>query len=85
MANPVNRVTGILGLIMMGAIAYQVVLGQITLVEAGQRGAITLLAVIVVRRLGNIGMSALAGSMEREAATPTRRQSDVIEEAAAGR
>lgn len=82
MANPVNRVTGILGLIMMGAISYQVVLGQITLVEAGQRGAVTLLAVIAVRRLGNLGMRALAGSMEREAATPLRRQSDMVEEAA---
>ena len=64
----------------MGAISYQVVLGQITLVEAGQRGAVTLLAVILVRRLGNLGMSALAGSMEREAAIPMRRQSDVVEE-----
>ena len=80
MANPVNRVTGILGLIMMGAISYQVVLGQITLVEAGQRGAVTLLAVILVRRLGNLGMSALAGSMEREAATPMRRQTDLVDE-----
>jgi hypothetical protein len=85
MANPVSRITGILGLVMMGAIAYQVVLGQITLVEAGQRGAITLVAVIIVRKLGNLGMSALAGSMEREAAIPNRRQTDVMEEAAAGR
>lgn len=77
MGNPVSRITAVLGLIMMGVISYQVVLGQISLVEAGQRGAVTLLAVIAVRRIGNVGMRALAGSMERQAAAvPHRRASD---------
>ena len=82
MANPVSRITSLLGLIMLGAIAYQVVLGQITLMEAGQRSAVTLVAVMIVRRLGNFGMQALAGSMEREAATPARRQTDHSPDAA---
>jgi hypothetical protein len=76
MVNPVSRITGILGLLMMGAIAYQVVAGQITLTEAGSRAGITLLAVIVVRKIGRLGMNALAGSMERQAAVPRRRATD---------
>ena len=81
MANPVNRVTGILGLIMIGVIAYQTTMGHVSLLAAGQRAAITMLAVIVVRRLGNFGMSALAGSMERQAAAaaPARRATDPVE------
>jgi len=77
MVNPVSRITGILGLMMMGAIAYQTVLGQITLMEAGNRAGITLVVVILVRRLGRFGMSVLAVSMEREAAQPRRRAEDL--------
>ena len=80
MANPISRITGVLGLIMMGAISYQVVVGHLAMVQAGQRAAITLVAVIVVRRLGDFGMRALAGSMERQAATPKRRRTDAVEE-----
>ena len=82
MGNPVNRLAGLLGLAMLGAIAYQLVLQQITLVAAGTRAAATLLAVIAVRRIGAFGMRALAGSMERQAATPQRRASDRTEEPA---
>lgn len=80
MVNPVSRVTGILGLLMLGTIAYQTVLGQVTLAEAGTRAAITLLVVILVRRLGRFGMNALALSMEREAAQPMNRRADDLED-----
>ncbi len=79
MANPVSRVTGALGLLMLGAIAYQLVIGQVTLVAAGGRAAMTLAAVILVRRLGRFGMDALAGAMEREAADHRRRSTDATD------
>ena len=83
MANPVNRITGFLGLLMLGAISYQLVAGQITLVAAGGRAAMTLAAVVLVRRLGHFGMDVLAGAMEREAAHPQRRRTDVTDQTAA--
>lgn len=79
MANPVSRITGFLGLLMLGAISYQLVAGQITLVAAGGRAAMTLLAVILVRRIGHFGMDVLAGAMEREAANHRRRRTDVTD------
>ncbi|MCP3974768.1 MAG: hypothetical protein GY720_09770 [bacterium] len=80
MVNPVSRITGALGLLMMGAIAYQTVIGQVTLAEAGTRAAITLIVVMVVRRLGRVGMNALAVSMEREAAQPPQRRAQDLED-----
>ena len=82
MVNPVSRITGVLGLLMMGAIAYQTVMGQVTLAEAGTRAAITLVVVMMVRWLGRVGMNALASSMEREAAQPLRRADDFEDQAA---
>lgn len=79
MANPVSRITGILGLLMLGAISYQLVMGQVTLAAAGGRAAMTLAAVVVVRRLGHFGMDALAGAMEREAVSHRRRRTDGAE------
>ena len=79
MANPVSRITGLLGLLMLGAISYQLVVGQVTLVAAGGRAAMTLAAVILVRRLGHFGMDVLAGAMEREAVNPQRRRTDVTD------
>jgi hypothetical protein len=79
MANPVSRITGVLGLLMLGAIAYQLVIGQVTMAAAGGRAAMTLAAVVVVRRLGRFGMDALAGAMEREAANHQRRSTDVTD------
>ena len=70
----------LLGLLMLGTIAYQTVLGQVTLAEAGTRAAITLLVVILIRRLGRFGMNALAVSMEREAAQPMSRRADDLED-----
>lgn len=79
MVNPVSRITGVLGLLMMGAIAYQTVIGQVTLTEAGTRAAITLVIVILLRRLGRFGMNALAVSMEREASHPEHRRAEDLE------
>ena len=79
MANPVSRITGVLGLLMLGAIAYQLVIGQVTMAAAGGRAAMTLAAVVLVRRLGRFGMDALAGAMEREAADHRRRSTDVTD------
>ena len=76
MVNPLNRVTGILGLLMIGAIAYQVTTGALDLTDAASRAGFTLLAVIVVRRLGRFGMGLLADSMERQAITLQRRTDD---------
>jgi len=79
MANPVSRITGGLGLLMLGAISYQLVIGQVTMAAAGGRAAMTLAAVVLVRRLGRFGMDALAGAMEREAADHRRRSTDVTD------
>ena len=76
MANPLNRVTGILGLLMIGAIAYQVTTGALDLTDAATRAGLTLVAVIVVRRLGRFGMGLLADSMERQAIHMQRRSDD---------
>lgn len=76
MVNPLNRVTGILGLLMIGAISYQVTTGALDLTDAASRAGLTLLAVIVVRRLGRFGMGLLADSMERQAINMQRRTDD---------
>ena len=76
MANPLNRITGILGLLMIGAIAYQVTTGALDLTDAATRAGLTLLAVIVVRRLGRFGMGLLADSMERQAINNMQRRTD---------
>ena len=77
MRNPVNRVTGILGLIMIGAISYQVATGELQLQDAAIRAGATLLAVIVVRRIGRLGMSMLASSMERQAVRAAPRNDEL--------
>ena len=76
MRNPINRLVAILGLVMLGAIGYQVALGELALETAAIRAGVTLLAVVAVRRLGRIGMSLLADSMERQAPAPRRRVDD---------
>ena len=77
MRNPLNRLIAGLGLVMLGAIAYLVVTGALTVPEAGVRAGITLGAVIVLRKLGRAGIGMLAGSMERMAVeTPRRRTED---------
>ena len=76
--NPINRLAALLGLVAVGLIAYGVVTGSLELVEAAKRAGLTLFAVIVVRAIGRVGLSALAGSMERASITesPQRRATD---------
>lgn len=77
--NPINRLVAILGLMAVGLIAYGVVTGSLDLVEGAKRAGLTFLAVLVVRAIGRIGLSALAGSMERAAVVveqPQRRATD---------
>ena len=72
--NPVNRLAAILGLMAVGVIAYGVATGSLDLVDGALRAGMTLAAVIVVRVIGRIGLSALAGSMERQAVVEQPQQ-----------
>jgi len=78
--NPINRLAAVLGLVAVGLIAYGVVTGSLDMVEGAQRAGLTFFAVIVVRAIGRMGLSALAGSMERAsiAEQPRRRATDQI-------
>ena len=76
--NPINRLAALLGLVAVGLIAYGVTTGSLDMLDAAARAGLTLAAVIAVRVLGRIGLSALAGSMERQslAQLPQRRATD---------
>jgi hypothetical protein len=76
--NPVNRLAARLGLLAVGLIAYGVAMGSLDMVDAAKRAGLALAAVMIVRMIGRIGLSALAGSMERQtiAETPQRRAAD---------
>lgn len=75
--NPINRLAALLGLIAIGLIAYGVATGSLDIVDGALRAGMTFGAVIVVRAIGRIGLSALAGSMERQVAEqPQRRATD---------
>ena len=75
--NPINRLAALLGLIAIGVIAYGVAMGSLDIVDGAMRAGMTFAAVIVVRVIGRIGLSALAGSMERQIAEqPQRRATD---------
>lgn len=76
--NPINRLAALLGLIALTPIAYGVATGTLDMVDAAVRAGITLGAVVAVRIIGRIGLSALANSMDRQAVTasPQRRATD---------
>ena len=75
--NPINRLAALLGLGAIGLIAYGVAGGSLDMVDAAMRAGMTLAAVVVVRIVGRIGLSVLAGSMERQAGdVPQRRATD---------
>lgn len=78
--NPINRLAALLGLVAVGLIAYGVATGSLDMVEGAARAGMTLGAVIVVRLIGRVGLSALAGSMERAsiADQPQRRSTDNV-------
>lgn len=76
--NPINRLAAMLGLVAVGVIAYGIAAGSLDMAEGATRAGMTLGAVLAVRMLGRIGLSALAGSMDRQVAAvvPQRRSSD---------
>ncbi|MCP4309116.1 MAG: hypothetical protein GY926_16285 [bacterium] len=76
--NPINRLAALLGLVAVGVIAYGVATGSLDMVEAATRAGMTFVAVLVIRMIGRVGLSALAGSMDRQvvAEMPQRRASD---------
>jgi len=76
--NPINRLAALLGLVAVGLIAYGVATGSLDMVDGAMRAGMTFVAVLVVRAIGRIGLSALAGSMERQvvAQQPQRRATD---------
>ena len=74
MRNPINRLIAILGLIMLLPIGYMMTTGNLTPQDAGIRAAITLAAVIVIRKFARLGMGFVAASMERKAAAAPRRR-----------
>ena len=77
--NPINRLAALLGLMAVGVIAYGVAIGTLDMVEGATRAGMTFGAVLLVRLVGRVGLSALAGSMDRQvvAEIPQRRGSDV--------
>lgn len=67
MRNPLTKLTGLFGLAVTGALAYLVVTNSLSLEDAAMRAGVTLLAVIVTRRIARTGMALLADSLERQA------------------
>jgi len=78
--NPINRLAAFLGLIAVGVIAFGVASGSLELPDAAMRAGMTLAAVIAIRAIGRVGLTALAGSMERQIVdSPQRRVTDQSE------
>lgn len=81
MKNPLTKVTGLFGLAVTGALAFLVVTNSLSLEEAAMRAGVTLLAVMVTRRIARAGMALLADSLERQAPpTRGRRRTDAQSE-----
>lgn len=66
MKNPLTKLTGLFGLGVTGALAYLVVTNSLSLEDAAIRAGVTLLAVMLTRRLVRVGMALLADSLERQ-------------------
>ena len=81
--NPINRLAALLGLVALAPIAYGVATGTLDMVDAAVRAGITLGAVVLVRIIGRIGLSALANSMDRQAVTTTPQRRATDQESAA--
>lgn len=54
MAAMLKRAAAVFGLLALAPIGYQLAMAQLTPVDAGIRAAITLLAVVVVRRVASL-------------------------------
>ncbi len=63
----VRRVLSILGLLAMGWISLLLVMGRLSLLDAGIRALAVMLAVVVVTKLVRLGTRALASSLEASA------------------
>lgn len=70
-----RRVAAILGLILLAPVAYLLVMGELTMVEAATRAEFVFGAVVAVVYVGRIGLEMVARSVE--ATVPKRRASDV--------
>jgi hypothetical protein len=78
--NPINRLAAFLGLVAIGVIAFGVASGSLELPDAAIRAGMTLAAVIAIRAIGRVGLTALVGSMERQIVDrPQRRDTDQAE------
>ncbi len=60
-----KRWTALLGLLGIGWIGFTLVVGDVSLVDAGVRAGAILAAVVVLTRLFSAGVRALATSLER--------------------
>lgn len=67
MKNPLNKLTGLFGLAVTGALAYLVVTNSLSLEDAAIRAGVTFLAVLLTRRVARTGMAILADSLDRQA------------------
>ncbi len=77
MKGPVGRFAAVLGLVMLFPIAFQMISGALSVPDAAIRAGITLVAVLLIQRLGRIGVNTIASSMERMAEpVPRRRATD---------
>ncbi len=74
-SGPIRRLIAAAGLITLIPLALSLFQGSVTLVDAAQRGALTLVAVIVANRIASAGVRVMAQSMDREAQAVTNRRS----------
>ena len=63
--SPLRRIIGLLGMAALVPTGWLLVHGDLTLIDAGKRAAITLVAVRVVLRLTTWGIGHVAGFLER--------------------
>jgi uncharacterized membrane protein len=77
-SGPIRRLIAAAGLITLIPLALSLLQGNVTLMDAAKRGALTLLAVIVANRIASTGVRVMAQSMDRQALIATnRRATDV--------
>ncbi|GBE24893.1 hypothetical protein BMS3Bbin02_01175 [bacterium BMS3Bbin02] len=74
-SGPIRRLIAAAGLITLIPLALSLFQGSVTLVDAAQRGVLTLVAVIVANRIASAGVRVMAQSMDREAQAVTNRRS----------
>lgn len=74
-SGPIRRIVAALGLITIIPLALSLIQGNVTLMDAAQRGALTLVAVVVANRIAGAGVQMMARSMDRQAAIETDRRS----------